>query len=232
MPHNLLNRLTNCRCLLCKQSTTYRQPICNFCHTALSFHGPICSYCQLPLPEQHSLQICGNCLTHPPPYRQLLAIGHYQHELAKMITAYKYRGNRAYGDTLCKMWLKMNQPQLNTYPELIVSVPLSLKRRMLRGFNQSSYLAVRLSKALAVPYTTSLFRRNGDAAQMVGLGKAERHRQARKQYQLKQLPQVKHLAIVDDVVTTGATVNTLCRLLLREMPDLTIDIWCLARTPS
>ena len=129
------------------------------------------------------------------------------------------------------MWLAANAPHITVRPDLLISVPLSLTRRMKRGFNQSAYLATTLSKQLAIPHSATIFTRQGTSPQMVTLNKAQRQKAVRKQYQLSTIPTVNHVVIVDDVVTTGATVDALCQQLIHQIPDITIDIWCLARTP-
>lgn len=194
-------------------------------------HSAVCSQCQLPLPEAAHAHLCGTCLATPVLYNQLFSIGPYETELARLIAAFKYRGHRAYGQSLCEIWLTTNRGKLTVRPDLLISVPLSLTRRMKRGFNQSAFIAATLSKQLAIPYSATTFTRHANSPQMVTLNKAQRQKAVNKQYQLTAVPRANHVVIVDDVVTTGATVNTLCKQLIHQLPDITIDVWCLARTP-
>lgn len=228
---SFIDMLVGNRCLVCHQPNSFRQRICLPCQHAMRHHSAVCSQCQVPLPDTVQTHLCAACLTSVVRYNQLFSIGPYETELARLITAFKYRGNRAYGRGLCDVWLAVNTPHITVRPDLLISVPLSLTRRMKRGFNQSAYLATTLSKRLAIPHSATTFTRQGTSPQMVTLNKAQRQKAVRKQYQLSTIPTVNHVAIVDDVVTTGATVDALCQQLIHQIPDITIDIWCLARTP-
>jgi len=228
---SLIDALVDCRCLVCGQPSNFRQAICNHCLVAMTTPASSCTICSLPLPAGLHEQACGHCLAEPPPYQQLLTIGPYQGALSRLISRFKYQGDRVSGRALCDAWLQLNLARLEEKPQLLISVPLALKRRVLRGFNQSVFISQQLSQSLKIPYSPKVFRRRGDSQQMVELNRKQRFSAVRQQYSLIQPPTAGYLILVDDVVTTGATVNALARLLLRQNPGLKIDIWCLARTP-
>jgi ComF family protein len=114
---------------------------------------------------------------------------------------------------------------------LLLPVPLHWRRYLYRGFNQSDLLAHHLSQALAVSYQTRLLQRIRSTPPQEGLHKNEREQNLRKAFMLRSRPPTNHIAIADDVVTTGSSINQLCQLLL-EVDLEYIDIYCLCRTPE
>jgi ComF family protein len=112
-------------------------------------------------------------------------------------------------------------------------VPLARRRLRQRGFDQARMLAAWLGASLALPVDTSLLRRRQDTAPQQGLDAASRRRNLRHAFTLASDAQVRerHFALVDDVLTTGATASTLARLLKRA-GAARVDVYCLARTPK
>jgi ComF family protein len=120
--------------------------------------------------------------------------------------------------------------RIDRKPDLITSVPLHWTRYWWRGFNQSEQLAMALSRDLDVEYR-SLFRRVRATPQQQGLSKKERESNMQRAFELRGEVKFQHVAIVDDVLTTGSTVTHLCQLLL-DAKVKTVDIYCVCRTPE
>jgi ComF family protein len=115
--------------------------------------------------------------------------------------------------------------------QLVTCVPMHWRRYCLRGYNQSELLARSIARQFHIPYQ-SLFRRLRATPPQAGLSKAQRKENLFNAFSLRyqQVP-TQHVAIVDDVLTTGSTVYHLCKLLL-EAGVKTVDIYCICRTPE
>jgi ComF family protein len=112
---------------------------------------------------------------------------------------------------------------------LIVPVPLHWRRQLWRSFNQSELLARHLATALNVNMDASLFRRTRATRNQHGLDRADRKRNLHHAFKLVRSQLPSHVAIVDDVVTTGSTVGLLSTL-LKKAGVQQIDIYCICRT--
>ena len=116
-------------------------------------------------------------------------------------------------------------------PELIIPVPLHKSRLKERGFNQALELARPLGQRFGIPVDIQAIRRTRATAPQSGLDKKERRRNIRGAFELKGKPLARHIAIIDDVVTTGNTVNELARI-LRRGGATRVEVWAIARRAS
>ncbi|MCW8890047.1 MAG: ComF family protein [Sedimenticola sp.] len=115
-------------------------------------------------------------------------------------------------------------------PELLIPVPLHPNRIKHRGFNQALELASVIGRELAIPVDHKHCRRLCDNTPQAGLNKLQRRSNIRGAFEIKNGLNVSHIALVDDVVTTGSTVNELARQ-LKKTGIQRIDVWAIARTP-
>ncbi|MDE1463128.1 ComF family protein [Spartinivicinus poritis] len=150
-----------------------------------------------------------------------------------MIHQYKFNGKLICGQALTTL---LREKLISTYtgepwPELIIPTPLHRKRELQRGFNQALLIAKQLSKQLNIPLHRHLIRRHKKTSAQTGLSAKERQTNIRHAFQLTSQPLPSHLALVDDVVTTGTTVNEVSRL-LKDAGVQKVDIWCIAKTPK
>ena len=118
---------------------------------------------------------------------------------------------------------------MSELPEYIVPVPLHSRRISQRGFNQSLELAKQLSRALGVALDANTVTRTRHTAPQTGLSEQERRKNVRGTFHVSADMQGKHVAIVDDVMTTGSTVGELART-LKRVGVQRVDVWALART--
>jgi ComF family protein len=118
-------------------------------------------------------------------------------------------------------------------PDCLLPVPLARKRLRERGFNQAAMLARWLSNDLNIPYDEHLLLRPHETVAQQDLDAKTRQRNLLQAFALAEGAQVKgrHLALIDDVLTTGATANSLARLLM-DAGARQVDVYCLARTPK
>ncbi len=193
-------------CLLCHAPSTHTH-LCAPCWSELPWlPSAICQCCAHPLP---ALGRCGRCLTTPPHFDQIAAACAYTYPLAPLIQSYKYHGRLATTRTLSAILREQSWPR----PDLIVPVPLSAQRLQQRGFNQALELARDLSQHWETPIHKTLCLKIRDTTPQARLPWAARQRNIRGAFVVMEALQRQHVAIVDDVLTTGSTVNEIARLL-------------------
>ncbi|EDP58865.1 ComF-related protein [Vibrio sp. AND4] len=177
--------------------------------------------------ESLSAAECGECLKEPPPWQRLYTLGDYDFPLSQQVQNFKDHGEAWQVSALTQLLAeRIEQP-----PPIITSVPVHWQRYIKRGFNQSHVLAQYLARHLDVRYEDKLFKRIKNLPSQRGNKKASREQNLDGAFVLKGEVNFPHLAIVDDVVTTGSTVRQLCHLLL-EVGVESIDIYCICRTPA
>jgi ComF family protein len=115
-------------------------------------------------------------------------------------------------------------------PTLVLPVPLHWRRQWRRGFNQAHFLAAQLSRQLNIPLQSDCLARSHATQPQQGMQRRQRLRNLSHAFNVMASPRGRHIALVDDVVTTGATANLLSRMLLEHGAER-VDVWCLARTP-
>lgn len=221
-------------CLLCgARADAGERLLCQACEADLPWLGGRCPRCALSLPG-HGLD-CGGCLRQPPAFAHTEAPWHYGFPVDSLISAFKHRGDRVLGHLLGQLLARHLQQAYAAgleRPERLVPVPLARRRLRQRGFNQAELLARWLSHDLRLPVAHAL-QRPLETPPQQGLDAAARKRNLRHAFAV--VPgndlQGQHLALVDDVLTTGATADALARQLLRAGARR-VDVYCLARTPK
>lgn len=215
-------------CLWCSLPTTHHQSLlCQFCHQALPrFPYQLCHYNLLFLPKVR----IGLAQT---SFDQLLSLSWYQQPYQHWITAWKFNKNPYAGKVLRELFANLvaQFQQTQPLPQALLYVPMSPDREQKRGFNQAKLLAESAAATLNLPVLHCLYRTPKNTHQ-VGLGRLERQRNLQGAFILDNrvmLPA--HVALVDDVVTTGSTANQI-GILLKQQGVQTISLWTLAVTPS
>lgn len=219
-------------CLLCEAPAS-TWALCSGCLQDLPWNLHACERCAIPLPEE--LLLCGECRPRPPPQQMAIAPLRYVFPVDSLIAGLKYHRQLAHTPVLSGALLEAIQAADRPLPQLILPVPLHPRRLAERGYNQALEIARPLAKAFGLPLETRLVSR-------VRHTRAQRTLDARaRQHNLEQVFEVStkrlvslghptHVAIVDDVLTTGTTVGAMASLLQRHgVTD--IDVWCVARTP-
>jgi ComF family protein len=220
--------------LLCGETAEDATPICMACETELPWLGDHCQTCALPLPAAG--MTCGQCLQQPPPFEQVIAPWTYGFPVDSLITRFKHSTKWPYGRLLAELLAQSLQYRFDEAlqrPDALVPVPLAAKRLRQRGFNQASMLARWLSAILGIPCDEQLLKRIQDTSAQQDLKADDRKKNLLNAFALTPGAPIKgrHLALVDDVLTTGATAQALARLLMNA-GAARIDIYCLARTPK
>ncbi|PXX89776.1 ComF family protein [Marinobacter vulgaris] len=211
-----------------------RYGLCNPCRQDLPVNRWHCRCCALPLAFAGNETLCGQCLQAPPPFSRVIAPWRYRFPVDGMIQRYKYNGQRAFARPLINDLADHLIATLDTTPELrpdlLLASPMHPARRRKRGFNQAADIAEQISKRSGIPWTTELVTRNRHTHPQRGLNREQRLANLRGIYDVTGTPPPR-IAIVDDVVTTGATARSLAEVLLGAGAT-DVQIWALARTPG
>ena len=224
----------NQACLLCDEPCDHPQPICVACEAELPWLGEQCRVCALPLPQAGLT--CGQCLRRPPAFSQVVAPWSYRFPVDSLITRFKHAAKWPYGRLLGELLAQSLHHRFNDglpRPDVLLPVPLASRRLRQRGYNQAALLAQWLGHSLGIAWNEHALLRPQDTPAQQGLDAHARRRNLRRAFSLADEAQVRgrHLALVDDVLTTGATAETLAGLLL-DAGASRVDVYCLARTPS
>lgn len=217
------------RCLLCGAPGHGGMDLCADCAAEMPRNRNCCARCALPLATAATL--CGECQQHAPPWDAAWAPFRYGWPLDRLETRYKFAGDLAAGRVLATLWER--EPALPSWalPQALLPVPLHRRRLRRRGFNQALELAKPLAQAFGLPlYAQALHRLRATQAQSE-LDAASRRRNVRHAFAVA--PGVRlpgHVAVVDDVMTTGATLAE-CARVLRQSGVERVDVWALARAP-
>lgn len=217
------------RCLLCGAAGAQGRDLCAGCRADVQPNQPCCPRCALPL--QMPAPACGECLASEPPFAAAWAPFRYAHPLDLLEARFKFHADLAAGCVLASLMLERMALDAPARPQLIVPVPLHGSRLGQRGYNQALELARPLARATGIPVRDDLLRRVRATPAQTGLDARTRRRNLRDAFALVApggLPD--HVVLLDDVMTTGATLREAARV-LRRAGVRRVDAWALARAP-
>jgi ComF family protein len=181
-----------------------------------------CSVCALPLP---SGLVCGACLDRPPRFDRVDAVFAYRFPVDALILAYKYGGRLALARGLGELLAQAVAADVDA----IVAMPLAPARLAGRGFNQAHEIGRVVAARTGIPLLASACRKAVDTPPQAALPWKERARNVRRAFVCDADLNGKRIAVVDDVLTTGATLNELARV-LRRAGAASVQGWVVART--
>lgn len=212
------------RCLLCGGPGQPRLDLCAACQSELPWLGHVCPRCALPLPA--AAPACGACLRRPPPFERAAALWHYRPPVDRWVAAAKYRGHRPllrlFGECLARHLADALRP------DCLLPVPLHPRRLRQRGFNQSLEVARVVSQRLGIPLRAGLCRRTRFTPPQQGLDARDRQRNLRGAFAADPAVRGHHVGLIDDVMTTGATVGEIA-LTLKRAGVTEVSVWVVAR---
>ena len=178
--------------------------------------------------------ICGACIVDPPPFDGALAAVDYAHPWSALITQFKFHAALDLAPALSSLLQTAAQSADAPAPDLLLPVPLSAARLRERGFNQAWELTRRLGRALALPTDAQLLLRLKDSPHQLALPPEERAANVRGVFAVEPLRRAElnglSVAVIDDVMTTGATLGEVTRV-LKQAGAARVEAWALARTP-
>lgn len=210
------------RCVLCNAPTT-EGPFCQGCESELPRLPLVrCAVCAVPLA---SGTLCGACLDAPPTFDRVSAVFAYDYPVDALVHAFKYGRRLSLAGVLGKALAASVTPEADA----LVPMPLAPRRLSERGFNQAMELARFVSRRHGIPIVASACRKVMDTAPQAALPWKERAKNVRRAFVCDADFGGLRLAVIDDVLTTGATLNELARV-LRKAGAVSVAGWVVART--
>jgi ComF family protein len=218
------------QCAVCRGWGT--QAICAACTERFAAPVPRCERCALQVPND--MRFCGTCLTDPPSFDGALAAVDYAHPWSTLITQFKFHAAldlaQAFSTRLHAAWLHAHTPA----PDLLLPVPLSTQRLRERGYNQAWELARRVASLGSMKADARLLLRVKDTPHQLALPPDQRAANVRAAFVVEPLRRAelsgRSVAVIDDVMTTGATFGEIARV-LKQAGASRVEAWALARTP-
>ncbi len=216
------------QCQLCQcDLTSNSQWICNHCEATLPKSKNGCQTCAVPL--SGSTPRCGQCLKSPPSIDQLVACFDYQFPINQWLPQFKFSRQSA----LAKWFADQLMASLSLFnhqlPQAILPVPLHKQRMRQRGYNQAHLIARHLSRKLRIPLLDTAVQRHKTTEAQSGLSVKQRQTNIRQAFSVNG-PLPGFVAIIDDVFTTGSTVNELSRT-LKQHHCHRVEAWVVAHAP-
>lgn len=217
-------------CWLCRLPLRLPQHgLCSLCQQTLPTLPSLCPRCGLPAGSANAP--CGRCRQKPPAWQALVCVGDYQPPLRRWVQQLKFYRATALSAMLARLlllsWLDAHRQRGLARPDLLLCVPLHKSRACQRGYNQAALLAQPLARWLGCEFADAIRRRRRGKIQHQ-LTAAQRRRNVRGAYRLEIHVRNRHIALIDDVVTTGYTVEEISRILLAQ-GAASVQIWCLCR---
>ena len=210
-------------CVLCA-ATAGNAMLCTACIDALPRTAAACRLCALP----SNGSICGECLARAPPFAGTVAAWTYAFPVDQLLQAFKYGGALALAEPLADALAAAVRARGDSNCDAIVALPLSRVRQRHRGFNQAHEVARRVAVRLQIPIVRGLAR-VGDSPPQATLAWAARSANVRNAFQGDASMRGRRVAIVDDVMTTGATLAAAAHAAQRAGADA-VEAWVVART--
>ena len=203
-------------CVLCTEFTHDDMDLCRACYDELPWLHQVCMQCALPLDANtNSIQLCGQCLKASQPFDQTIALCSYNEPMISFINLLKFSGQLKYARLLNKLFIKylMSNPlYLQNLPDCIIPIPLHENRLKERGFNQALELARIISTHFDIPIMHNVCQRIRATDPQSLIHANNRRSNIKNAFVIMQTFKLKHIAIIDDVVTTGTTVAELSQL--------------------
>jgi ComF family protein len=198
------------RCVLCRRGGAF---VCPSCVASLpEADGARCPRCWLPL---HAWQTCRACAEFPLAFTRLRAAFRYEGEVRRLLHAFKFAYQSCLGAPLAALVLA-NADRAALATDVIVPVPLTGARLRERGFNQAELLAREIGRALDLPVKDSLSRRGHGRHNARAASREERLANVRGVFSVSKREAIpgRRVLLVDDLATTGATLDACARALL------------------
>ncbi len=220
------------QCAICRQWGA--SLLCHDCVSRYALPHPRCACCGLrmgvPAPR------CGQCLREPPPFTRTVCAVDYGFPWDALVARFKFHHHAELAGALAqRLQVAVQATGAQHEVDAVVPVPLSARRLCDRGYNQAWELARQTAQAFALPAHAHALQRSLDTPAQAALHRAERERNLRNAFHVP--PAARHLlvgqrlALVDDVMTTGATLREASAALLRG-GAASVHTWVLARTPD
>ena len=219
----------NHNCVFCDLISANKS-ICHDCFEDLPRPTNPCLCCAIDLPVTSKYQYCHQCVSNPPPFKRTYAAFNYQFPINLVIPKIKKERQRFHLTWLAAALAAQisNQPS-SKHPQALIPVPISMLKKIYKGYNQTEQLAQYLGKLLKIPVDDSLVLKYRNTRPQAELNARERKQNLQQAFSVTDNI-YQHVAIIDDVMTTGSTAIEIAKA-LRETGIEQVDLWILARTP-
>lgn len=220
------------RCMSCRCRLTDPDNLCGACWREVQFiRPPLCDRLGIPLPfGGDEVMVSAAAYADPPEYDRARAVARYDGRMRTLIHQFKFM-DRGDLKVLFGKWLAAAGAPLLAECDLVMPVPLHRRRLLSRRFNQSAMLAKEIGRSCGLPVIPNGLRRVRRTRPQVGLSEDQRRANVRRAFRLTRAAEAaaagKRVLLVDDVITTGATVNA-CARVLKQAGATRVDILALA----
>jgi len=217
------------QCILCAGKDTSGTGICQACIADLARSRYRCPKCALPLTYSTEAN-CSRCQQKPPTYQQCFSCLDYDFPISQLLSQIKHNNHPEWIPALATLMSNQPPPSEITQNAQLIPVPMHRTQLNERGFNQAEILSRHLSKATGITTNCNIVKKVKNTQKQKELSSTQRKRNLAGAFESKPIDGGTFI-IIDDVMTTGATVNELTRTLLNQGADR-VYIWVLARTPA
>jgi ComF family protein len=218
------------RCLACG-AIVGEGALCATCWESMNFvAAPLCERCGQPFEiDPRGGALCGACLANPPGYARARAVFRYDAASRPLVLRFKHADRTGAAGHYAR-WMARAGAELLAEAEVVVPVPLHRWRLWRRRYNQSALLALALARLAGVPSAPDALRRARATQSQGPLGRAQRRRNVQGAFRLAHPAAVagRRVLLIDDVLTSGATVEE-CARVLRRGGATEVDVLTLAR---
>jgi len=217
-------------CLNCNDVGEDGFDLCRRCYQNLPWIRHACMRCALPLPTGSS-SVCGSCSNRNLYFDQAFAPFLFDHFVREAVHQFKFNSKLNYGKLLAQLLTRYIQEQNLAAPDVLIPVPLHRKRLRRRGFNQALEIVRVINNQINSAISIKEVQRVRETRVQMELPAKNRYANVKNAFQLHSTNSNfngKHVAIIDDVMTTGNTVNEVARC-IKKVGAGRVDIWCIAR---
>ncbi|GER93367.1 ComF family protein [Dissulfurispira thermophila] len=209
----LLNIFFSAKCPICGNESDYHlyNPFCTRCWRGIErYSGPACNICGMPTTSNLST-ICELCLKKPPAFSKVLYYGIYDGALKEAIHLLKFNGVKRLSGPLSLMLSELPIPKADG----IIPVPLHPNRLYKREFNQTASISRHLSKNLKIPLMIDVLKKIKETPPQTDVSGKERFKNIRNAFKVCREINGMNLLLIDDVITTGATIRECSKVLIK-----------------
>jgi len=219
-------------CILCGGRSDREQDLCSACYYDLPIITQSCQLCANIILTQHGYNYhCGNCLKHPPPFASTHALFTYEEPIISLLVSLKFHHHLAVARVLGELMAEKivrHWYASKPLPDLIMPVPLHLERLRERGFNQALEITRPITAKLNLQLDYRSAQRIKNTPAQMKLRAETRQANIKNAFRISGDFRGKRIAIIDDVMTTGATAAEFSKALLEHGVE-SVEVWCCAR---
>ncbi len=230
LAQKLLSNLFPSRCILCQKTVNQDIELCPDCYKTLPQNDVCCVRCALPLPDNiNNGVLCGRCIQKAPAFDYAHSLFRYEGSVIGLVHQLKFGEKISYARSIGEM-LQQKLLEIGENPDCLLPVSLHDSRLRQRGFNQSIEISRVITNKLAIPIEYDAVVRHRHTPAQTGLDAKQRKKNIIGAFSVVQELNYQHVLIVDDVMTTGATVNELARV-LKKNNVARVGVLTIARAP-